>query len=282
MVSNDNELVHHLRSEYILLRFPPSETVDDELIVRGQRLSMPDTASTVQCWLGQDNFVAYLDQSGHVCALNGRRSTKVFSHVAVDGHGQLIASTKDDRVMHFSSLDAILADQATLLESKPQPRRIRSIVAGAAHFLILTESPLARVFAYGDNRFGQLGVPPSSSTMTDKSRLHHVDFFDGLEPTTVQASQGGLHSAVITADGSLYVFGDDAKGQCGGHGGHEPACITDDLDEGTIVLDVGLGSAHTCFVTEQESNRYVHYCGTSECRIQSAENAASAWLTRSI
>lgn len=67
-----------------------------------------------------------------------------------------------------------------------------------------------------------------------------------------------LHSAVITQDGALYVFGSDAKGQLGGFSsGGEPTLVeVGDAEESAVVeqpdfISVGCGSAHTAAVTSK-------------------------------
>lgn len=157
-----------------------------------------------------------------------------------------------------------LTDAPTALKSPlSSASRIASLDAGAGHFLLITAGPSPQVLSYGDNRFSQLGVPPSSATAGEQ--LCHVDFFDGLEPIIIRA--GGLHSAVVTADGSLYMFGDDAKGQCGGFGGQPPALVSlvGEVDQGLSddepeVRDVALGSAHTVVITDKG----VYVTGSSE------------------
>lgn len=129
----------------------------------------------------------------------------------------------------------------------PSSEPILHIAAGAGHFLLLTANS---VYSYGDDRFAQSGT----SSLPTNSELHHIDFFDGLYPALIAA--GDSHSAVVTRDGSLYMFGSDAEGQCGGFGG-EPNLVT--LLEGGVedeeleVTAVTCGANHTAIATKTGS-----------------------------
>ncbi|KAI3973982.1 hypothetical protein MKX01_030558 [Papaver californicum] len=78
---------------------------------------------------------------------------------------------------------------------------------GGAHTLFLSET--GRVFATGLNDFGQLGI-------SDKKAYT----FDPLEVTSlpdevIQISAGYYHSAAVTVNGELYMWGKNSNGQLG-------------------------------------------------------------------
>lgn len=145
------------------------------------------------------------------------------------------------------------------------PEQISSIVAGASHFLILT-SPSSRLFWIGDNRYGQLGVPHSSTSITPK--LNRIDTFDGIR--IAQISAGAFHSVVLTEGGEVYLFGSDKEGQCGGNGGGwEPTTngelgeIGDGQDEEASEIVQVCAAGESTFLRTRAGELWV--CGASEC-----------------
>lgn len=148
---------------------------------------------------------------------------------------------------------------------------IHSLVAGAAHFILLLSAPSHAILAYGDNRFSQLGLPPSSRSLP--TQLRHLDHFEGVAPRLIAA--GPFHSAVVGGDGSLYMFGKGSEGQCGNEGGGEPVLV--ELgDEEEQVRSVACGSGHTIVVTD----RAVLVSGTSELSLIPLIIAADFSVTR--
>lgn len=130
--------------------------------------------------------------------------------------------------------------------------QIVTVAAGSSHFLIQTLFPHA-VYSVGlDNRFGQLGR--RSANPRDEI-CGRIEFFDGLQIKKVAC--GLLHSAVLDTNGGCYLFGSDAKGQCGGQAsGIEPALVTlpspssTPEDEEMDVVDVACGSTHTVLLLD--------------------------------
>lgn len=151
----------------------------------------------------------------------------------------LIALPADNAGAIYFFAESLSSLRPASVLSNPSKDPVLKIIAGASHFLLLTASS---VLSFGDNRFKQCGIshsPPSSTF------LSLVDYFEGLLPVEIAA--GDVHSAVVTADGSLYVFGADMEGQCGGNGG-EPNLVDledGDLDDEPEVVGVACGSSHT-------------------------------------
>jgi alpha-tubulin suppressor-like RCC1 family protein len=134
---------------------------------------------------------------------------------------------------------------------------IISLHAGADHFFVRTSRTL---YGFGDNRFGQLGIPPDTSFSIGNppsvvTKFTPVDFFDGLSPI-VQITTGDVHTAVVTEDGALYVFGHDGKGQCGGWKTEtgEPSLVELKGEDGEAldVRVVACGSQSTVVLTSDE------------------------------
>ena len=130
------------------------------------------------------------------------------------------------------------------------PEQISSIVAGASHFLILT-SRSSRLFSIGDNRYGQLGVPHSPTSITPK--LNRIDTFDGIR--IAQISAGAFHSVVLTEGGEVYLFGSDKEGQCGGNGGGWEPATNEELQASLEEMDDG---------QDEETNEIVQVCAAGE------------------
>ena len=92
------------------------------------------------------------------------------------------------------------------------PAGIIQIVSGLDHTLLLHKE--GTVYSFGDNRCGQLGYQGTPQTDTFPSELHHshypdtpqaVTFLSGIE--VIKIAAGGCHSAALTVDNVLYIFG---------------------------------------------------------------------------
>ncbi|WP_051318216.1 Ig-like domain-containing protein [Cohnella thermotolerans] len=86
-----------------------------------------------------------------------------------------------------------------------------AISAGASFSLALKGD--GTVWAWGDNNFGQLG----DGTTTDRSLPVQVQAVGGTEPLAgvVSIAGGAGHAAALLSDGTVWSWGDNAKGQLG-------------------------------------------------------------------
>ena len=119
------------------------------------------------------------------------------------------------------------------------------ITAGCGHMLCVSRSS---VFAWGDNEDGQLGVGDT------KDRVVPTLVIGGSlrAKSVVQITAGYLHTACVTADGLVFVWGNDDQGQLGiGDTEHRelPTLVQGEL-LGKRVLQVATGGFHTVCVTE--------------------------------
>ena len=122
------------------------------------------------------------------------------------------------------------------------------IAARGAYTMCVNAS--GRVFAWGNNGSGQLGVGDTNNRAVPT-------LVTGLlkTKTVVQVTAGCEHTACLTADGLLYVCG---NGECGqlGVGDFEdrlaPTLVRGEL-EGRKVLQVAAGGGHTMCVTADGS-----------------------------
>ncbi|KAL1196325.1 Ultraviolet-B receptor UVR8 [Cardamine amara subsp. amara] len=122
---------------------------------------------------------------------------------------------------------------------------IRAVACGGAHTLFITET--RRVFATGLNDCGQLGVSDVKSHAMEPLEV------SGLEKDILHISAGYNHSAAITVDGELYMWGKNSSGQLGlgkkaARVVHLPTKVQ--ALDGITIKSVALGSEHSVAVTD--------------------------------
>ncbi|GAA5856399.1 hypothetical protein JCM9279_001708 [Rhodotorula babjevae] len=254
-------------------------------------------SSSFKRCLGHNELSAAFGDDGIVTLLDGLRVAGDVQDAGLNGRGELLVvprsekrprspgATHDWAPRLYESLNSarqlydeggdVLSWQEASSPSPDSPtssrRDVRSIEAGAAHFLVLVgggpSSSSSEVWSFGDSRYGQAGPFPSPSLLDrpsstsmaryDRPSLRHIAFFDGLHP--VQVSCGAFHSAVVTAQGAAYVFGSNRAGQLGlgegESGGAEPVLVelgeegTDD-EQDEEIAQVACGAAHTVLLTK--------------------------------
>ncbi len=87
---------------------------------------------------------------------------------------------------------------------------VKALYAGKYHTLLLTES--GELWAWGDNRYGQLGVGDT------RSRTAPVKVMEGV----TAAAAGGWTSYALTGSGELWAWGSGEQGQLGVDTGGAP------------------------------------------------------------
>ncbi|CAH8375488.1 unnamed protein product [Eruca vesicaria subsp. sativa] len=122
---------------------------------------------------------------------------------------------------------------------------IRALSCSGAHTLFLTET--RRVFATGLNDFCQLGVSDVN--------IHALEPLEvsGIEKDILHISAGYNHSAAVTVDGELYMWGKNTSGQLGlgkkaARVVHVPTKVQ--ALKGITIRSVALGSEHSVAVTD--------------------------------
>ncbi|CAL9229683.1 unnamed protein product [Arabidopsis halleri] len=122
---------------------------------------------------------------------------------------------------------------------------IRAVACGGAHTLFLTET--RRVFATGLNDCAQLGVSDVKSHAMDPLEV------SGLDKDILHISAGYYHSAAITVDGELYMWGKNSSGQLGlGKKAARVVRVPTKVQalHGITIQSVALGSEHSVAVTD--------------------------------
>jgi alpha-tubulin suppressor-like RCC1 family protein len=109
-------------------------------------------------------------------------------------------------------------------DEKPRPTPVRidfrpnvvAVVAAENHSLCVTAA--GHVYAFGSNRFGQLGISPAGSGVDSNDNAarcspRRVDDLKHVFCTSVAA--GAKHSVALSKDGEVFTFGDNSAGQLG-------------------------------------------------------------------
>ncbi|KAJ1486765.1 regulator of chromosome condensation 1/beta-lactamase-inhibitor protein II, partial [Baffinella frigidus] len=94
--------------------------------------------------------------------------------------------------------------------------RVIKVAAGGGHSLVLTYDDVwdrTRVWAFGDNSFGQLGSSGFAASNPVPVLVGAAGNFDPLKAEDVYA--GGFHSAVVDSSKRAWLFGHNAHSQLG-------------------------------------------------------------------
>ena len=135
----------------------------------------------------------------------------------------------------------------------PSPRMIRGlgtvnvvqVAAGAKHSLVLTDS--GKLFAFGDNSFGQLGIPDAGERVLTPQPIQ------SLSTLPIQfIACGGHHTGIITLSGAVYMWGRNSHGQLGlGHQNNSLyPCEVKQLKH-VRVRRLALGNEHSVALTDE-------------------------------
>lgn len=119
--------------------------------------------------------------------------------------------------------------------------KIAQISAGSDCMLALDFE--GKVYCWGNNNFGELGLPDTKMATTPQllRTLEHENI--------KEISCGNNHVAAITKQGEVYTWGFGNEGQLG-HGDKVDQHIPRKLDLTTPVSQVACGGGHTVFVTQ--------------------------------
>ncbi|BDR53262.1 hypothetical protein KIM372_11690 [Bombiscardovia nodaiensis] len=138
----------------------------------------------------------------------------VTSGLAIGNDGKTYAwgVSKDTGWWHEAYYDSITNVHASpALVQVNSPVQLVRVSAGLYHSLGLGVD--GRVYAWGSNRWGQLGTATNSGTAVDTPNPVAVPLPAGKRFTAVSA--GALHSLALADDGTVYSWGTNYKGALG-------------------------------------------------------------------
>ena len=150
----------------------------------------------------------------------------------------------------------------SVLDLNLQRVRVASVALGDEHGILV--DVVGRVFSFGDNDFGQLGL--GNTDTVDRATLVHSLVEDGVVVVSVAA--GLNHSLCLSLAGEVYAFGNNESGQLGCESDEpfllEPTQVlisSDSLDDSDVVLGIASLSAGfnlSAFVTTEGA---LYTCG---------------------
>ena len=156
-------------------------------------------------------------------------------------NGQLGDGTNDDR-----NLPTDITMQLGLLPSET----VTSMVCGFLNTAILTS--MDRILIWGDNMFGQLGNGTTDMATTPIDITTNITL--NLTESIKEITLGGAHSALLTSEGRLFMWGMNMNGQLGNNSMIDqivPVLINPwfTLQTGEIIMDISLGYVHSSALT---------------------------------
>jgi len=140
-----------------------------------------------------------------------------FHSLALTSTGQLYAfgANFDGELGHERNSGANPTPTRVVLPGEDGP--VVQIAAGGEFSLAVTES--GQLYAFGNNRYGQLGFAANSGPVPNPSENAHptptLVSLPGQDGPVVQVAAGNNHSLALTESGRLYAFGENRYGQLG-------------------------------------------------------------------
>lgn len=154
---------------------------------------------------------------------------------------------------------------------------VTSVAAGGKHTLARTSD--GQVFAWGDNRHGQLGIDSTLSFVAQPISASRYTALTGHNVTRIAA--GEHHSVALTSAGDVYAWGYNGYGQVGDgtrNDARSPVRIGTDLPLGSSVATrIAAGAYHTVAVI---SSGIGYAWGANDSgQLGSGDAAARNWPT---
>jgi alpha-tubulin suppressor-like RCC1 family protein len=129
------------------------------------------------------------------------------------------------------------------------------VQAAAGEGFSLTLTSAGKVYAFGDDRMGQLGRPPPGGRWPNPSPVPRLVRLRGERGNVIEIAAGSADSLVLTSSGQLYSFGANKNGQLGrrAHIGSEkpnsvPTPVALPRSAGRA-MRVAAGASHTLVLT---------------------------------
>jgi len=167
--------------------------------------------------------------------------------VATVSPSGLVTAVAEGSVTISATSESIVGSAAASVRSMPELTYV-SVAAGGAHTCALTDGGAA--YCWGRAESGQLGVIASSQCLLENAHfpceLIPVAVGGGLRFTQITA--GGAHTCALTAGGTAYCWGNNARGQVGDNSTlqhNEPVAVATTLR----FTSLDAGASHTCGLT---------------------------------
>jgi alpha-tubulin suppressor-like RCC1 family protein len=155
--------------------------------------------------------------------------------------------TSSSRLFQSPKKQVIQRPTVNIVKSKGQvSRKFIDLAAGFKHSLILNSQ--GRVFSFGDNSSGQLGL----GDLVDRKVPTLIKKFEGIrgEVTIVALAAGMFHSLLLTEKGEVFSMGDNQGGQLGlgDEAGRLTPTLIETLDD---IVAIAVGWNHSLFLDAQ-------------------------------
>jgi alpha-tubulin suppressor-like RCC1 family protein len=131
---------------------------------------------------------------------------------AIAAPGSVLAFGANERGQLGRAASATPNPTATVVQIPGQNGPVAQVAAGFGHSLALTQS--GRLYAFGSNQSGQLGIAANAGTATPDP-VPSVVALPGATGPVTQIAAGAEFSLALTASDQLYGFGSNTQGQLG-------------------------------------------------------------------
>jgi alpha-tubulin suppressor-like RCC1 family protein len=137
-----------------------------------------------------------------------------------------------------------LTSASDYMQQVPFSSPVSYATIGIEHALAISDGKL---FAWGSNGYGQLGISPGVSTTNSPTLVDDTQ-------TWISCFAGAFHSFAVNSNGELFAWGKNHKGQLGlGH--LEPVTSPTLVPISVAVKDIQMGHAFTALL-DQAGNVY--------------------------
>ncbi|KAM4698891.1 X-linked retinitis pigmentosa GTPase regulator [Discoglossus pictus] len=120
--------------------------------------------------------------------------------------------------------------------------KVKLAACGRNHTLVYTGQ--GKIYSSGGNSEGQLGLGDT----TERTSFHEIPFFN-TQYKIKQLSAGSNTSAALTADGKLFMWGDNTEGQLG-LANEANVTTPHQVEIGKAITWISCGYYHSAFVTQ--------------------------------
>lgn len=143
-----------------------------------------------------------------------------------------------------------------------EKRKVVSIAAAENHSLVCTQE--GKVYAWGSNRFGQLGSSSGNgSSVSSTIRLLPRKIEDLKKSFIVKVAAGSRHSVCLTRQGEVLTWGDNSLGQLGvngscGNGKIHSVSYLWNAEPVKVAFDITAGEQSTLVLTKANNRSVVN------------------------